>query len=683
MLAALIQTRAIPWNLQTGHQAICRGADGGFPVLPQVGGLQLTVLGPDRPTLRRLRDNWMKACREANLEFGSVEDALDVLGKRSNLQPTKGYLGAPGVPNIPALAAKVFAKDLSLANRSSIVLLAEYGDVRVLLAGDATPNALLPAVREFLAARAVSQLPLTALKLPHHGSARNVTKELVNLLPADYYLFSSDGTQFSHPDDSAVAVVAEYGKPGAELVFNYRNSRTNQWSDRRLAQNGYRFRVRYPEAEGRGVRVTLSAAVPTVEVAGAADDKLSGADPSSAQIGALTQPEVSPSGGARTRPAREVGSRSTPARARTAETVTVTVGSDGSVRAESSDGTGVANGHLHEDRLEEKLIRHFERWLALRERTWDEDEVRAFGMLLYRRLFADSTDVWHYIQRRLDARGWSPLRIQLAFPDATEFASLAALPWEYLHTPESTGRSGYFLAAQPSLVLARYVPSSFEAPRLKPQESLRLLPVVADPDPFGLGEVDYAPALAVIDALDPASGIEPLPPLLDASPSGLGREIDRSRPQIVHFIGHGRFDPELGRGNLALTEVSGGAKWVTESQLVSRLCRPGHVPHLVVLHTCEGGRPEFEDRFAGLGPALVRAGVGYVAGMQYAVPNDVATIFTERLYELLSQREPLDRAVQECRFTLADVSDDPRLLGFPVLYQSGTDPILTTPQGAK
>ena len=363
------------------------------------------------------------------------------------------------------------------------------------------------------------------------------------------------------------------------------------------------------------------------------------------------------------------------------ETITVSVNQQGAVRAHSSNRTGESNGRLHDDPVDLRLISHFERWLALREREWDVEEVRTFGLLLHRRLFGQSPDVWNWLQRQLDARRRSPLRIQLEFPDGGSYADLAALPWEYLHTPETTGRAGGFLAAKASVVLSRYVPRSIEASELKAKESLHLLPVIANPDPYGLGEVDYEPALAAIQAVDPQSGITVLPALVDASPVDLQREIVHSTPDIVHFIGHGQFDPgPPARGSLALNDPAGGTKWVTESQLVTRLCPPSHVPRIVVLHTCEGGRPDFEDRFAGLGPALIRAGVQYVAGMQYAVPNEVAIAFTENLYALLAERAPLDQAVHECRFALADISDDPRLLGFPVLYQCGTDPVLKRPR---
>jgi beta-lactamase superfamily II metal-dependent hydrolase len=106
----------------------------------------------------------------------------------------------PKHPSITDLLQTPSANDTSAPNRSSIVLLAEYAGNTVLLPGDATPRALLAGIRRLLAQRSRQRLELTAFKLPHHGSTRNITKDLLELLPADNYLFSSDGGIFGHPD---------------------------------------------------------------------------------------------------------------------------------------------------------------------------------------------------------------------------------------------------------------------------------------------------------------------------------------------------------------------------------------------------------------------------------------------------------------------------------------------------
>lgn len=259
MLAALIGARGIPLNAAFGKASICAPDAGSRPVHSLPGGLTITVLGPDPRSLAKLSAEWLNSLQDGGLVYASEEQALDALRGRTALNPAKTFLsGGKGPPSVPDLLQKPSPNDTSTPNRSSIVLLAEYAGNSVLLPGDATPLALLTGVRRLLAERNLERLDLTAFKLPHHGSTRNVTKELLQLLPADNYLFSSDGGKFGHPDDAGVAKCLAYGNPGSALVFNYRNPRTLRWqAEDVLRPRGNR--ALYPPSGSEGVSLSMAA----------------------------------------------------------------------------------------------------------------------------------------------------------------------------------------------------------------------------------------------------------------------------------------------------------------------------------------------------------------------------------------------------------------------------------------
>jgi beta-lactamase superfamily II metal-dependent hydrolase len=259
MLTALVTARDLPLNARFGQRAVCTRADQPLDPVTLDGGLVLTVLGPDRSTLDALLDAWKDTLDEAGLDFESTHDALDLLRGRKRLVPAESYLSDEDELDIHDLAVRTTPRDYSLPNRSSIVLLAEYGKARVLLAGDATPGVLVPACRRLLAERPDLELPLSAVKLPHHGSAANMTSELVGLLPAWHYLVSSDGSRFGHPDDVAIARVLEFGPRELELVFNYRSSQTQKWEAVIAANQGYAASTRYPpRRDTAGIALTFS-----------------------------------------------------------------------------------------------------------------------------------------------------------------------------------------------------------------------------------------------------------------------------------------------------------------------------------------------------------------------------------------------------------------------------------------
>jgi hypothetical protein len=258
MLAALIGVRGIPLNAAFGTAAVCAPDAAALPVHRLPGGLTLTVLGPDREDLAKLRREWLSGLQDGELVFASEEQALEELRRRSGLNPAVTYLSCPELLSIDDLLQTPSSPDTSAPNRSSIVLLAEYAGNTVLLPGDATPRALLAGVRRLLAERSLERLNLTAFKLPHHGSTRNITKDLLKLLPADSYLFSSDGTTFGHPDDAGVAKCLEYGKAGSALMFNYQNPRTLQWQDEKyLEPRGNR--ALYPADGAEGIALSMAA----------------------------------------------------------------------------------------------------------------------------------------------------------------------------------------------------------------------------------------------------------------------------------------------------------------------------------------------------------------------------------------------------------------------------------------
>jgi hypothetical protein len=331
--------------------------------------------------------------------------------------------------------------------------------------------------------------------------------------------------------------------------------------------------------------------------------------------------------------------------------------------------------------LDPDLIRLFERWLVLRDRQWREDEIRAFGSLLHRYLF--ESRVWSWIESAIDdlAEG-DRIRLELSFPAKPPYSRLAAIPWEYLYQPARGGRNGRFLATDARIVLSRYIPLEAGEGGFAVTEELRMLIAISQPDDRRLGPVMYDDVLAAIEQWAQESGVavsvlrNPTAAQLQeaiAPPGGQG-------PHLVHFMGHGEFDPDYGEARLALVAGDGGTDWVPDQRLADIFSRAGVAPRAVVLHSCEGGRADFSVSFAGLAPQLARTGVQCVVAMQYAVTNETAIAFSTSLYRHLTADEDIDVAVQESRWEISglNASRDPRLLGIPVLYTQSRGGLFTS-----
>jgi len=242
-MSAAIERRGLAWNAAFDGAAVVVPEEGPLPVVELPGGLRLTVLSPTRAELAALRPVWQREVEKAGLVPGTPPEppeAPDLLGDSSL--------------DLAELAERPFQKDRSAANGASIAVVAELGDRSMLLTGDAHAWVLTTQLQRLAVERGETRLALDVVKVPHHGSRRNVSRALVEAVDCDRWLFSTDGSIFGHPDPEAVARVV-VDRPGVELMFNYRSDTTDRFDSPRL-RRVHKHRTRFPES-GPGLRVDL------------------------------------------------------------------------------------------------------------------------------------------------------------------------------------------------------------------------------------------------------------------------------------------------------------------------------------------------------------------------------------------------------------------------------------------
>jgi hypothetical protein len=136
------------------------------------GGLTMTVAGPMKPELLQLQkkhDDWLKA-----------------------------QLKKPKPPGA-ALAAYV---DKSVPNLSSLVVLAQSGGKSILFTGDARGDKIIAGLETIGALEPGQTLHVNVLKVPHHGSSNNLTRNFFERITADHYIFSGNG-EHGNPEREA------------------------------------------------------------------------------------------------------------------------------------------------------------------------------------------------------------------------------------------------------------------------------------------------------------------------------------------------------------------------------------------------------------------------------------------------------------------------------------------------
>jgi hypothetical protein len=98
-------------------------------------------------------------------------------------------------------------RDESIPNLSSISMLVEIGDRKILLTGDTRGDDMVDGWKA-LGHDPKKPFPIDILKMPHHGSDRNLTKDFLKLFPADHYVISANG-KYDNPDLKTLTGMAE------------------------------------------------------------------------------------------------------------------------------------------------------------------------------------------------------------------------------------------------------------------------------------------------------------------------------------------------------------------------------------------------------------------------------------------------------------------------------------------
>ena len=113
--------------------------------------------------------------------------------------------------------------DTSVANLSSVVVLAEVGKKRILFTGDARGDKVLEGLEMIglLKKDGESTLHVDILKGPHHGSNRNVERVFFKRITADHYVFSGDGEHGNPERETLEMLLAERGDEDYTVHLTY------------------------------------------------------------------------------------------------------------------------------------------------------------------------------------------------------------------------------------------------------------------------------------------------------------------------------------------------------------------------------------------------------------------------------------------------------------------------------
>jgi glyoxylase-like metal-dependent hydrolase (beta-lactamase superfamily II) len=210
------------WVLNDGRPLLMAGGE--KDTIDAGGGLKLTLLGPSRDRLLALQKDWMKQIKKA--------------------------------PKKPSASKVVEYVDDSPPNLSSIIVLASDGKRKILLTGDGRGDFILEGIENAKLMKN-GKFPVDVLKVPHHGSIRDLEADFFERIPAKDYVISADG-KFANPDiETLELMLSTLGNTSYNIHLTYPVDAFSADYDRKTlqklidgsAKKNYKILPRDPEAK--------------------------------------------------------------------------------------------------------------------------------------------------------------------------------------------------------------------------------------------------------------------------------------------------------------------------------------------------------------------------------------------------------------------------------------------------
>ena len=295
-----------------------------------------------------------------------------------------------------------------------------------------------------------------------------------------------------------------------------------------------------------------------------------------------------------------------------------------------------------------------------------EVSPRRKGSLLFTALFGGPVrSLFHSCLAEAEVQPEHGLLIRLRF-DLRDgrVRPLLDLPWEVLFDEDA----GTFLGLRRRTPIVRCLDVPSPAHALPFSSPLRVLAVIANPS--SSPALDLTGEWQNIERAFAGRGHVQLTTLRHATREELRHALREESFHLVHFMGHGSFDPSSGAGALLLESPDRGADPIAAGALAALFSDREH-PILVILNACYSARstaaPD-QDPFAGVAAALVLAGLPAVLAMRTAIPDPVAVMITAELYRRLAQQDRLEAAVSEVRLALSTSYEGTAEWAVPALF---------------
>ena len=244
-LASGLYKSDLNWNTEFDDKAISIENNSSVQLTE---GVNLKLLSPSNQKLQELSLYWKSELFQAgyttneNIETFSEEAFETILANQKETKVFKSKDVSLDVLDIENLSNSMFYEDKAPVNGSSIAFVLEKKDMKVLLLGDSHPTQIIESLRQHYKEENFP-IEFDVIKISHHGSQKNTSNELLEIINSKKYVFSTNGKGHNHPDKETIArIIAKETEYTKELYFTYTLEVIKEFKNEEL-QEKYNYKI--------------------------------------------------------------------------------------------------------------------------------------------------------------------------------------------------------------------------------------------------------------------------------------------------------------------------------------------------------------------------------------------------------------------------------------------------------
>ncbi|MGG0062607.1 MBL fold metallo-hydrolase [Bacillus subtilis] len=255
MLAALILEGEYPWNESFGGKAVNYENKNSV----EKDEYSLTLLSPNTDKLKRLSRTWLRELKKQKMNFSLSDEQIfddayefylirheDRKVLESNISSSASNCDELYIENIVLQNLKEEIDD-SVVNGSSISFILEYKRKKLLFLADAHPDIIDDNIAR------LEENVFDLVKVSHHGSKRNITRDLIERINSEVFLISTNGDKHGHPDFDSLAKILYYQRHRSKtFVFNYQTSTSRLLNNARWKEK-YNYEIQISEGNAASI----------------------------------------------------------------------------------------------------------------------------------------------------------------------------------------------------------------------------------------------------------------------------------------------------------------------------------------------------------------------------------------------------------------------------------------------